>query len=62
MLLVDHRQRQRLELDVLLDQRLRADDRLIVAALDRRQQVAPRRRGDAAGQQRRRDTASRRAP
>ena len=52
MLLVDHGQRQRLELDVLLDQRLRADDEVDLAALDRGQQVAARRRGDAPGQER----------
>ena len=52
MLLVDYRERQRLEDDVLLDQRLRADHEIDVAAFDRRQQVTARRGGHPPRQQR----------
>ena len=52
MLLVDHGKRQRLEVDVLLDQRLGPDDEIDLAAFDGRQQIAASRGCDPPGEKR----------
>ena len=58
MLLVDDAERQRAKLDVLLHQRMRADDQVISPRSIAGSSVAPLGRGDACRSAARRDTAS----
>jgi hypothetical protein len=51
VLLVDHDEPQRVELDVVLDERMRADDQAGGAALEVRQDGVPLQPGRAASQQ-----------